>query len=88
MRVRPVVGEVYKHFKGKDYKVIAVNVRNSNENDTKTYVIYEALYENHPVFFRTTDEFVSPVDKEKYPDATQEFRFEKVNRVEDEIVWD
>ena len=39
------------------------------------YVIYKALYSNN-TFIREFNEFMSPVDKEKYPNIKQYWRFE------------
>lgn len=39
------------------------------------YVIYKALYSNE-TFIREFNEFMSPVDKEKYPNIKQYWRFE------------
>ena len=38
------VGKVYKHFKGNNYKVIAV--AKSSENPNQEFVVYETLYDN------------------------------------------
>lgn len=39
------------------------------------YVVYKALYSNE-TFIREFNEFMSPVDKEKYPNIKQYWRFE------------
>jgi len=39
-------------------------------------VIYRSLYGKSKLYVRAYDMFVDNVDKEKYPDADQEFRFE------------
>lgn len=75
-----IVGKIYKHFKGKKYKVICI--ANDSENDMddgpRQLVVYEALYGKHLIWVRPYDLFISKVDKEKYPDSTQEYRFELV----------
>lgn len=39
------IGKIYKHFKGNLYIVLdIVNDSNSNDNELKKIVIYEALY--------------------------------------------
>ena len=44
----------------------------------KKVVIYEALYGEHLKWARPYDMFNSLVDKEKYPNIEQEYRFEEV----------
>ena len=70
------IGAIYRHFKGNLYKVVDV-VLNS-EDDTKKIVIYEALYGEHLKWGRDLDMFLSEVDKSKYKDVNQKYRFEKV----------
>ena len=43
-----------------------------------TLVIYKSLYDNHITYGRPLDMFIGKVDKEKYPDIKQEYRFELV----------
>ena len=43
-----------------------------------TLVIYKSLYDNHITHGRPLEMFIGKVDKEKYPDIKQEYRFELV----------
>lgn len=76
-----VIGGIYKHFKGKLYKVINIGYDSETNNDQfpKKLVIYEALYDDHKIWVRPYDMFISKVDKDKYPDVLQEYRFELID---------
>lgn len=73
-----IIGKTYRHFKGNLYKVLDI-VYDSESEDLKKVVIYEALYGDHLKWARPYDMFISKVDKDKYPDIKQEYRFESVD---------
>ena len=66
-------GRVYRHFKG-DYYLVEALARDSETNEP--CVIYRKLYGDGGLWVRPLDMFLSPVDREKYPDAGQIYRFE------------
>lgn len=76
-----IVGKKYRHFKGNLYEVIAIanDSETNNSDQIRKLVVYKALYGDNEVWVRDYDMFASLVDKEKYPNVTQEYRFEEVN---------
>ena len=76
MRENPKPYELYKHFKGNLYQILTI-AKDSEDGSLK--VVYQALYGNYEVYVRDLSMFMSPVDRAKYPEVTQEYRFERVN---------
>ncbi len=75
MRDLPRPNEIYRHFKGNCYRIMTL----ATETETRqTLVVYQALYGDYQMYARELSMFMSPVDKEKYPDVKQQWRFELV----------
>lgn len=67
----PKPHQIWRHFKGKEVRIICL-ARHS-ENPAHTLVVYTC---ENGEYARPLDMFMSEVDHEKYPDAEQKYRFE------------
>jgi hypothetical protein len=75
MRENPRPQEIYRHFKGNIYQIVTL----AHDSETLGWVVvYQQLYAPYEVYVRPLDMFMSRVDSEKYPDAKQAYRFEKI----------
>ena len=68
-----ILTRVYRHFKGDCYLVEDV-ARHSETGEE--YVVYRKLYGDGSLWIRPKEMFLSEVDREKYPDCPQTYRFE------------
>ena len=79
-RPAPQPNEIYRHFKGNYYKIIAVG--HHSETGEQMVVYYDTSKKvsspSNPCI-RPLEMFMSEVDHKKYPDVIQKYRFEKVN---------
>jgi hypothetical protein len=75
------IGDVVQHFKretqkdGNKYLYVITNFAEDTETG-EMLVIYRALYYPYKTYARRYDMFAGLVDKEKYPDVKQKYRFE------------
>ncbi|MBN1064866.1 UNVERIFIED_ORG: hypothetical protein B2H95_06500 [Clostridium botulinum] len=67
---------IYRHFKGREYEVIDIAIHSETR---EKFVVYKVLYGDFKTFIRPYDMFMSKVDKEKYPDIKQKYRFEYID---------
>lgn len=69
---------VYRHFKGNLY--ILEDVAYNSETEEKM-VLYRALYGDGRLWCRPYDMFFKEVDRKKYPEVKQKYRFELIDAV-------
>lgn len=64
---------IYRHFKGDYYLVedLATDLETKEQ-----YVIYRKLYDDNSLWIRPLEMFLSEVDRKKYPNVKQKYRFE------------
>lgn len=67
------VGCKYRHFKGNIIEIIAIGKHTETEEDLVVYT------HDGDVWIRPISMFYDKVDKEKYPDVSQEYRFEEID---------
>lgn len=67
------IGRVYRHFKG-DYYLVD-GLAHDSESGVPC-VIYRKLYGDGGLWVRPLEMFLSRVDREKYPEVRQEYRFQ------------
>lgn len=78
-RQTPVAGQIYKHFKGNLYKVLAVAVHTESE---EKLVVYQSVDNPDRVFARPLEMFMSEIDRFRYPLIRAKYRFTLVSEPE------
>ena len=68
------VGSLYRHFKGGLYRVVCV----ARDSESLEYMVVYKNEETGDTWVRSVYMFMGSVDREKYPDVKQEYRFELV----------
>lgn len=65
----------FRHFKGGEYIVVDVAIHSET---AEPMVIYKSADNMDFTWARPLTMFLSEVDRDKYPDATQQWRFERI----------
>ena len=68
-----IEGRIYRHFKGDLYLVEGIVLHSETK---EKLVLYRALYGSGLRYVRPLEMFASKVDREKYPNVEQEYRFQ------------
>ena len=74
MNTRMQPGDIVRHFKGNRYEILYFAKDSETQADV---VVYRALYGERGVWVRPMEMFFSEVDRTKYPDCRQKWRFER-----------
>lgn len=68
------INGLYRHFKGTTHKVICI----AKDSETLQEKVIYTHEEDNSIWVRDKIEFLSLVDKNKYPNIKQEYRFELI----------
>lgn len=74
----PKKGELYRHFKGNLYEVLTI----ARDSETLEEMVVYKEADGDTAYVRPLRMFVSKVDRSKYPEAQQEYRFEVVREAD------
>ena len=68
----PKKGDIYRHFKGKKYRILDLAVCTETGEDM---VVFETVDGSHRMYASFLESFLSALDTGKYPHADQKYRF-------------
>ncbi len=69
----PEKNEIYRHFKGRFYKIVTLAKDCDSGEDV---VVYQAMYGDCGIYVRPLFSFMEVLDRNRYPKADQVHRFE------------
>lgn len=69
------INGIYKHFKGTYHRVLFI----AKDSETLEDMVVYTHENSEEIWVRPLSEFLSKVDKEKYPEVKQVYRFELQN---------
>ena len=64
-----------RHFKGKEYLFLFTA---EHTGTGELMAVYQALYGDNKIYCRPYEMFISEVDRDKYPNVKQKYRFEEI----------
>lgn len=80
MRPNPKPQEMYRHFKGNLYQIRCL----AQHSETgEMMVVYQAMYDTFQIYVRPLGLFMDEVDRAKYPETKQKYRFELLQDMDD-----
>ena len=68
-----IKNRIYRHFKGDYYLVVDIC---EHSETGEMLIIYRSLYGDGKLYARPYEMFISKVDRDKYPNVEQEYRFQ------------
>ena len=71
-----VINGIYKHFKGNVYQVLCI----AKDSETLDELVIYKDINSDKIWARKKDMFLSKVDRKKYPEVKQEYRFEYIKK--------
>ncbi len=76
-----IVGKTYRHMSGNYYRVVCIAKDSTTPKgeEPRQVIVYESLGSDRSIWVRPYELFAARVNKEKFPDCDQEYRFELVD---------
>ncbi len=75
-----IIGGLYRHFKGMYYYVSDIA---THSETGEAFVVYRQLYGKRETYIRPLFMFAGEVDRAKYPQVTQKYRFALMSGIDE-----